>query len=209
MSSQNATARQPQRERGRLRVAALMDAAIALFSEQGFEATTMTAIAARAGASIGSLYQFFPTKEHMADALLTDHAEALFQRMQALVAESATWPLAAVAGNVFPALMQFRADYPAFGVLLETPRGPVLQATGVRQRMRGYVTEILRPHASHLSAAELETVAVIVLQTMKTAVALNAETDLPQRNLVLDQLRDMLTLWLTRKLVGTPPADDR
>jgi AcrR family transcriptional regulator len=39
-----------------------MAAAAALFVEKGYDAATMTEIAARAGASIGSLDLFVPTK---------------------------------------------------------------------------------------------------------------------------------------------------
>ena len=79
MSSQKSTAiaakpaveaRAPKRERGKQRVAALMDSGAAVIAERGYGAATMTEIAARAGASIGSLYQFFPSKEVLADALL-------------------------------------------------------------------------------------------------------------------------------------------
>ncbi len=67
--AEKTAARAPQRERGRARVAALMAAAAEVFAENGYDAATMTEIAARAGASIGSLYQFFPTKELIAEAL--------------------------------------------------------------------------------------------------------------------------------------------
>ena len=49
------TARAPQRERGKRRVAALREAAVTLFAEKGYDAVTMTEVAARAGAPIGSL----------------------------------------------------------------------------------------------------------------------------------------------------------
>src|SRR5262249_19964005 len=65
-----ATARAPQRERGKRRVAALLKAAASSFAEKGYDAVTMTEVAARARAPIGSLYQFFPSKEALADALL-------------------------------------------------------------------------------------------------------------------------------------------
>ena len=55
-------AKEPKRERGKQRVAALIDAGAELFAEKGYEATTMTEIASRAGAAIGSLYQFFPVQ---------------------------------------------------------------------------------------------------------------------------------------------------
>src|SRR5271163_4784871 len=67
-------AKEPKRARGKLRVAALLDAGAALFAEKGYEATTMTEIAQRSGAAIGSLYQFFPSKEALAEALFDRYA---------------------------------------------------------------------------------------------------------------------------------------
>ena len=44
----------------------------------------MTAIAARAGASIGSLYQFFPTKDQIAGALLKSYVNMLAETFRKL-----------------------------------------------------------------------------------------------------------------------------
>src|ERR1700721_4874380 len=68
-------AKEPKRGRGTQRVAALIDAGAELFAEKGYEATTMPEIASRAGAAIGSLYQFFPSKEALAEALFDRFAE--------------------------------------------------------------------------------------------------------------------------------------
>src|SRR5260370_32173374 len=70
-------AREPQRDRGRLRVAALLKAAAAVFAEKGFDGATMTEVAARASTAIGSLYQFFPNKEALADAVLARFGELM------------------------------------------------------------------------------------------------------------------------------------
>lgn len=45
--------------------AAIFNAALELFRVHGYEATTMRAIAQRAGVSLGSSYHYFPTKEHL------------------------------------------------------------------------------------------------------------------------------------------------
>ena len=79
-------ARQPKRERGRQRVEALLDAAAAIFMERGMEAATMTEIAERAGASIGSLYQFFPSKLLLAEALRERFVEKALSMFEALAA---------------------------------------------------------------------------------------------------------------------------
>ena len=44
---------------------AIIDAALALFSERGFDATTMRAIAEQAGVSLGSAYYYFDSKEQL------------------------------------------------------------------------------------------------------------------------------------------------
>lgn len=55
----------PKTRRGEISRAAILSAALDLFQERGFEATTMRAIADRAGASLGSSYHYFPSKEHL------------------------------------------------------------------------------------------------------------------------------------------------
>ena len=60
----------PKRQRGKQRVAELLAAGAAVFAERGYAAATMTESAARAEAPIGSLYQFFPSKEALADTLV-------------------------------------------------------------------------------------------------------------------------------------------
>src|ERR1700691_2856064 len=77
-------ARAPKRPRGKQRVAELLTAAAAVFGEKGYEAATMTEIAARAGAPIGSLYQFFPAKEVLADTLVQNYVALLESDLQEL-----------------------------------------------------------------------------------------------------------------------------
>jgi len=61
-----ATAIEPQRtKRGETSRAAIFNAALELFQERGYEATTMRVIADRAGVSLGSSYHYFPSKEHL------------------------------------------------------------------------------------------------------------------------------------------------
>src|SRR5258708_22124306 len=61
-----AVASEPHRnKRGETSRAAIFGAALALFQERGYEATTMRAIAERAGVSLGSSYHYFASKEHL------------------------------------------------------------------------------------------------------------------------------------------------
>src|SRR6266403_3936343 len=77
-------ARAPKRARGKQRVAELLQAATEVFAEKGYEAATTTEIAARASAPIGSLYQFFPSKEVLADTLGQNYVALLETDLQEL-----------------------------------------------------------------------------------------------------------------------------
>lgn len=67
--------RQPQQKRSQERVERILDAAAIVFDEVGFEAATTQAIAARAKTAVGSLYQFFPDKLAIFNALELRHVE--------------------------------------------------------------------------------------------------------------------------------------
>src|ERR1700744_4783515 len=88
----SATAVEPKRQRGRDRAPAILDAAAVVLTAKGYEGATMTEVAALAGAAIGSLYRFFPTKEALADALVGRYGASLvnaFAEIEAKAAELA------------------------------------------------------------------------------------------------------------------------
>jgi AcrR family transcriptional regulator len=197
--SSNANARAPRRERGRLRVAALLDAAGSVFAVKGFDGATMTEIAARAGASIGSLYQFFPTKELLAEAVMTRDAAVLVDRLAAFEAAAAAWSPADLADRLVPALLDFRAEHPAFAILLEANGAPADKAAAAGRAVRARVRAILAAAAPGRPARMLDAAAAAVQQVMKGAVALKAGAD-PNWPAALDELKTMLRLYLADRL---------
>jgi len=66
--------RKPTQTRSRETVSAVLAAAAELFATAGPARTTTNRIAARAGVSVGSLYQYFPNKEAILAALGERHA---------------------------------------------------------------------------------------------------------------------------------------
>ncbi len=67
--------RQPQQKRSQKRVEQILDAAAIVFDEVGFEAANTHAIASRAKTAVGSLYQFFPDKLAIFNALELRHVK--------------------------------------------------------------------------------------------------------------------------------------
>lgn len=66
--------------RSRETVSAILEAAACLLEEQDFRSASTNAIARRAGVSIGSLYQFFASREDVFRALLARHTAEVHGR---------------------------------------------------------------------------------------------------------------------------------
>jgi AcrR family transcriptional regulator len=58
-----------RQERGTRRVEAMVAAAAALFAERGLDGTSLNAIAKAAGVTIASIYQYFPNRDALVDAV--------------------------------------------------------------------------------------------------------------------------------------------
>lgn len=67
--------RQPKQQRSKERVESILDAAAAVFDRVGYDAATTHLIAIEAGTAIGSLYQFFPDKAAIFNAMELRHWE--------------------------------------------------------------------------------------------------------------------------------------
>src|SRR3984957_12270723 len=83
-----AVRRPPQQERSERTLAAILDVASTLFAEVGFEATTMTAIAAGSNTSIGGRYHYFPDKNSIVLALLHQYGRAIEAEWKPLIAQA-------------------------------------------------------------------------------------------------------------------------
>lgn len=90
----------------------IREAALALFEEKGFEATTMMDIEARSGVSRRSIYRYFRTKE----GIFFAHQRARFERFQALSFNKAPGesPYDAVRRACLTLADEFMADREAF-----------------------------------------------------------------------------------------------
>jgi AcrR family transcriptional regulator len=73
LSSNKTFRRQPQQKRGKQRVEKILVAAAEIFAEVGFAAATIQQIADRASTAVGSIYQFFPDKLAIFNALFAEH----------------------------------------------------------------------------------------------------------------------------------------
>jgi AcrR family transcriptional regulator len=192
-------AREPKRERGKQRVAALLDAGAAVFAEKGYESATMTEIAERAGAAIGSLYQFFPAKEALAEALFDRFAErwaASFARVEELAPGRSARELADL---FIDHKLGQRTDRDAAIALSTAVAGIVERRKPLGDKLRERIAAILRAGNPALGQDEAAAAAVIVNQVMKMIPTLAAEED-ERAGTLIGEARKLMALYIAELL---------
>jgi len=200
-----ATARAPRRARGLLRVDALLAAAAEVFAAKGFDAATMTEIAAQSGSSIGSLYQFFRTKAAVAEALLGTQVDALWVRLDGLAERAPALATPELGHALATCLVDFRADHPSFATLVERPGPPSPLVAGVRRQVRERVEAILARHAPHADRKALRAMAPVVQHVMKSAVQLRGDLEGADLKAAARELETMLAGYLSARLAPDAP----
>lgn len=126
--------RLPQQARSRQRVNQILDAAIQVFEEFGYEAASTELIATRANTSIGSLYRFFPDKSAILYALAERYAEQLRELSARVFAPTlANRPIFEVLSKAIDAFEDFYTTQPVYRVVfLQSQASLELQAINKR-----------------------------------------------------------------------------
>jgi AcrR family transcriptional regulator len=133
--------RRPVQARSQARVERILAAATAIVEEEGVDAATTRAIAARAGVPVATLYQFFADRDAVLDEVLRRELEALdrhvAERSQAATAAgAATATLADFVEFAFEVHRAYYRSRPAFARLwFGGRRTPPVEAA-VRERGR-------------------------------------------------------------------------
>jgi AcrR family transcriptional regulator len=200
LGSHSATAprRIPQQKRGQRRVAGFLRAAASVITEAGYDRATMSAIAERAHSCIGSLYQFFPNKPSIAEAIRAQHIKeieqswlALAQRAEGLSAEDLAWRLVKLQVEIVK-------NHPALLALLDAPTTP---STRTRRRLiRGRIAAVLIAHKHHMPKTTALRIASVVQQVSRGLLTLYAQATPDQRPGIIEEFQAVLSGYLVRKL---------
>lgn len=197
---QVAPRRVPRQARGERRVAAFLHAASAVITEVGYEQATMSAIAERADSCIGSLYQFFPNKRALAEALRAQHLEAIEQSWSGLSEEAAGLTAEALAGRLVDLQLDNVKKYPALLSLMEVT--PTSRTLARRKIIRARIADVLRAHKPDLPEPVVRRTAAVVQQVSRAMLALYARQSGEPRSWIVDEFRSVLHGYLVPKLTA-------
>lgn len=137
--------KQPRQARSRDTVSTILRAAAQVFAARGYAATTTNHVAARAGVSIGSLYEYFPGK----DALLVALADAHIAEGEALLA--AVWDEAQHCSEVAEVVRRFARAMFALHAHDRTLHRMLFEEAPLPHRTRQRVAEIEADIGSRLA----------------------------------------------------------
>jgi AcrR family transcriptional regulator len=90
----------PVQARATVTVDAICEATIQVLLSHGAERLTTTRVAERAGVSIGTLYQYYPNKQSLLFALLTQHLDQISAAVEVACAQARGKPLAEMVQHV-------------------------------------------------------------------------------------------------------------
>ena len=157
-------------ERSRLTVDALLEATARILVKEGYDKASTNRIAEVAGVSIGSLYQYFPSKEALVAAVIDRHRQEISQVTLNALVKVAGRPIGVAAREfVSVAIEAHRVDPRLHGVLAEQiPRVGRLENIEANLRegyalVRGY----LEAHRDEIDVADLDLAAFVLVTVVE------------------------------------------
>jgi len=158
-------------ERSRATVDALLEATARILVKEGFEAASTNRIAAEAGVSIGSLYQYFPSKESLVAAVIERHKQDMLDMLRAEIVRVEKMPVEqAMRELVAVTIRAHRVDPQLHRVLVEQiPRtGRLAEVDGFDREAHAMVRNYLESHQDELRGVDLDLATFVCVSCVET-----------------------------------------
>lgn len=188
--------------RSRATVDALIEATARILVHDGFEKTSTNRIAEVAGVSVGSLYQYFPSKEALVAAVIDRHNEEIMGIVRMALIEVADLPVdKAVRRLVTVAIEAHRINPKLHRVLAEQiPRtGQLADVEAFNREVHNLVRTYLESRRKEMRKIDLDIATFICVSTIES-VAHN--TVLNQAEMLTEKTVKVLVDETTRMVVG-------
>lgn len=172
--------KQPAQPRSSRTVSIILEAAAHILEQHGFEGYTTNSIAERAGASIGSLYQYFPGKDAITIALIEQESALL---LDAVVKAARMEDWADALRSMIRAATEHQLTRPKLARLLdfEEARLPFpAHAVRVASTIHAAIVEVLkkRPERSSEDIAVLASDILAITRALTDSAGERGETDI-------------------------------
>jgi AcrR family transcriptional regulator len=190
-------------ERSKATVDALLSATARVLVKEGYDRASTNKVAEAAGVSIGSLYQYFPSKEALVAAVIERHIGEMMEVVRSSLVRVATEPLAEAARELVRVMIDaHRIEPKLHRVLVEQiPRvGNLEQIESVDDEAIALVRTYLEAHQDEIDVVDLDLAAFVAV----TSVEALTHAAVLRRPVLLDdpRFRDEVANLIVRYLRG-------
>jgi AcrR family transcriptional regulator len=189
-------------ERSRATVGALVEATARILVREGFDKASTNRIAEVAGVSVGSLYQYFPSKEALVAAVIDRHSQEIMRTVRGELADAMNQPVEkAVRKLVAVAVKAHRVDPRLHRVLAEQiPRvGKLENVETFNREYFALFRNYLENHRDELRVDDLELASFVCVTSIE---ALTHNAVLHHSRALSDDAMESLVEAGTRLVVG-------
>lgn len=158
----------------------------------------MSAIAERAHSCIGSLYQFFPNKRSVAEALRAQYVKEMEQSWTVLGRHAAALSAENLACRLVRLHIEIVKSHPALLALLDVP--PTSHTPARRELIRARIAWVLVARKPRMSKVTALRIASVVQQVSKGLLMLYAQADADGKIAMIEEFKSVLTGYLVPKL---------
>jgi AcrR family transcriptional regulator len=193
--------RQPQQLRSQERVSQILDVAEQLFTMEGYNATTTNRIATQAKVPIGSLYQFFPDKAAIVQALARRYTKRLHQRFAVIdLDELVKLPLPDYVDQLIDVTDQFFTDYPGYHAIFMQVQGTIPELEQIEAaadaQLVGDLAISLSQRYSALAPSDCEVIAYVLVKAIGTLLWLSLSQEPRFRKRLVAQTKRLALNYL-------------
>lgn len=201
--------RQPRQARSQERVNRILDVAAELFMAEGYGATTTNAIAKGAKVAIGSLYQFFPDKAAILQALARRYGELLQQRLAELDAVAmAQLSLPVYVDRIIDIVDQFFNQHPGYYAIFMEVQGTMPELDAIDAAADAELIEDMILSLSHRNAeleqADYEAIAFVLVKAIGTLLWLSLGQENPLRQRLVAETKRFTLSYLQSYFPSEP-----
>ncbi len=199
------TPRVPVQERALRRREALLDAAARILERDGYDGLSTNAVAREAGASVGTVYEYFSDKQSLIEALLTRHGERLTGAIEGALASGAG-DVGATADLVVDAFAKVWRHEPGYRAVWSVTRmSSLLDRTGAEwaDALNAPIVAVIRAAAPALSHEEARIVAVTAIHLVSGLLLAAMTGPKRQESAVVRETKVALRAYLSAKGIHT------
>ncbi len=193
----------PRQERSKATVDAILEATARILVKEGYDHASTNKVAEAAGVSVGSLYQYFPSKEALVAALVEHHMSSMTELLQDKAVELAQEPVEVAVREVIRLMIEaHRIDPQLHRVLVEqVPRlGRLHRIEELQMHSRALIRAYLEARRAQIRPRDLDVASFLLAQVVESVThgAVLHEPELLESDVLVKETTALVVRYLVR-----------